>query len=90
MKRPVNQLTRMRDAAELARLIGRETSNPPTMDEEKRLVKLAHKHYCALGEIRVQYKLSTTEDEAISKIYLTLAQAEAEAEAHNNETVKEI
>jgi len=29
---------------------------------------LAHKHYCTLGEIRVQYKLSTTEDEAISKI----------------------
>ena len=88
MKRPINKLTRMRDAAELARLIDRETSNPPTMDEEKRLVKLAHKHYCTLTEIKVQYKLSTTEDEAISKIYLTLAQAEAEA--HNNETVKEI
>ena len=88
MKRPVNQLTRMRDAAELARLIEKETSSPPTMDEEKRLVKLAHKHYCTLTEIKVQYKLSTTEDEAISKIYLTLAQAEAEA--HNNETVKEI
>ena len=88
MKRPVNQLTRMRDAAELARLIEQETSNPPTMDEEKRLVKLAHKHYCTLTEIKVQYKLSTTEDEAISKIYLTLAKAEAEA--HNNETVKEI
>lgn len=88
MKRPVNQLTRMRDAAELARLIARETRNPLTMDEEKRLVKLAHKHYCTLGEIRVQYKLSTTADEVISKIYLTLAQAEAEA--HNNETVKEI
>lgn len=88
MKRPANQLTRMRDAAELARLIEQETSKPPTMDEEKRLVKLAHKHYCTLGAIRVQYKLSTTEDEAISKIYLTLAQAEAEA--HNNETVKEI
>ena len=88
MKRPFNQLTRMRDAAELARLIDQETSSPPTMDEEKRLVKLAHKHYCTLTEIKVQYKLSTTEDEAISKIYLTLAQAEAEA--HNNETVKEI
>ena len=88
MKRPINQLTRMRDAAELARLIEQETSNPPTMDEEKRLVKLAHKHYCTLGEIRVQYKLSNTEDEVISKIYLTLAQTEAEA--HNNETVKEI
>ena len=88
MKRPFNQLTRMRDAAELARLIEQETSKPPTMDEEKRHVKLAHKHYCTLGEIRVQYKLSNTEDEAISKIYLTLAQAEAEA--HNNETVKEI
>ena len=88
MKRPVNQLTRMRDAAELVRLIEQETSNPPTMDEEKRLVKLAHKHYCTLTEIKVQYKRSTTEDEAISKIYLTLAQAEAEA--HNNETVKEI
>ena len=88
MKRPINQLTRVRDAAKLARLIEQETSNPPTMDDEKRLVKLAHKHYCTLYEIRVQYKLSTTEDEAISKIYLTLAQAEAEA--HNNETVKEI
>ena len=88
MKRPINQLTRMHDAAELARLIEQETHNPPTMDEEKRLVKLAHKHYCTLGEIRVQYKWSTTEDEAISKIYLTLAQAEAEA--HNTETVKEI
>ena len=44
MKRPANQLTRMRDAAELARLIEQETHNPPTMDEEKRLVKLAHKH----------------------------------------------
>lgn len=88
MKRPINQLTRMRDAAELVRLIEHETSNPPTMGEEKRLVKLAHKHYCTLSEIRVQYKLSTTEDEAISKIYLTLAQAEAEV--HNNETVKEI
>lgn len=88
MKRPINQLTRMRDAAELARLIEHETSNPPTMDEEKRLIKLAHKHYCTLTEIKVQYKLSTTEDEAISKIYLTLAQAEAEA--HNDETVKEI
>ena len=88
MKRPINQLTRMRDAAELARLIEQEASSPPTMDEEKRLVKLAHKHYCTLTEIKVQYKLSTTEDEAISKIYLTLAQAEAEA--HNDETVKEI
>lgn len=77
MKRPFNQLTRMRDAAELARLIEQETSNPPTMDEEKRLVKLAHKHYCTLTEIKVQYKLSTTEDEAISKIYLTLANADA-------------
>jgi len=88
MKRPANQLTRMRDAAELARLIEQETSNPPTMDDEKRLVKLAHKHYCTLSGIRVQYKLSTTEDEAISKIYLTLSQAEAEA--HNTGTVKEI
>ena len=88
MKRPINQLTRMRDAAELARLISFETSDTLNMDGEKRLIKLAHKHYCTLGEIRVQYKLSTTEDEAISKIYLTLAQAEAEA--HNNETVKEI
>ena len=88
MKRPINQLTRVRDAAKLVRLIEQETSNPPTMDDEKRLLKLAHKHYCTLSEIRVQYKLSTTEDEAISKIYLTLAQAEAEA--HNNETVKEI
>ena len=88
MKRPINQLTRMRDAAELARIIEQNTCKTPTLDEEKRLVKLAHKHYCTLGEIRVQYKLSTTEDEAISKIYLTLAQAEAEA--HSNETVKEI
>ena len=88
MKHPINQLTRMRDAAELARLIEQETSKPPTMNEEKRLVKLAHKHYCTLTEVKVQYKLSTTEDEAISKIYLTLAQAEAEA--HNDETVKEI
>ena len=88
MKRPINQLTRMRDAAELVRLIEQGTSKPPTIDEEKRLVKLAHKHYCTTGEILVQYKLSTTEDEAISKIYLTLAQAEAEA--HNDETVKEI
>lgn len=88
MKRPINHLTCMRDAAELALLIEQETSNPPTMDEEKRLVKLSHKHYCTLSEIKVQYKLSTTKDEAISKIYLTLAQAEAEA--HNNEIIKEI
>ena len=88
MKRPINQLTRMRDAAELARLIAQETTISLSRDEEKRLFKLAHKHYCTVGEIRVQYKLSDTEDEVISKIYLTLAKAEAEA--HNNETVKEI
>lgn len=88
MKRPFNQLTRMRDAAELVRLIQENTAAPATIDQEKRLLKLAHKHYCTLGEIRVQYKLSGTEDEAISKVYLTLAQAEAEAK--NIETVKEI
>ena len=88
MKRPINQLTRMRDAAELARLIMKETTNPLTRDEEKRLFKLAHKHSCTVGEIRVQYKLSDTADEVISKIYLTLAKAEAEA--HNDETVNEI
>ena len=32
MKRPINQLTRMRDAAELARLIEQETSNPSDDD----------------------------------------------------------
>lgn len=85
---PINQLTRMRDAAELAQLIAKETTKSLSMDEEKRLFKLAHKHYCTLGEIRVQYKLSNTADEVISKIYLTLAQAEAEA--RSNETVKEI
>ena len=89
MKRPINQLTRMRDAAELARLIMAETTENPTMESEKRLLKLAHKHYCTAGEIRVQYKLSETEDEAISKIYLTLAQAEAEAKNKPN-TEKEI
>lgn len=88
MKRPINQLTRMRDAAELARLISFETSDTLNMDGEKRLIKLAHKHYCTVGEIRVQCKLSETEDEAISKVYLTLAQAEAEAK--NNVTGREI
>ncbi len=88
MKRPINQLTRMRDAAELVRLIQENTAAPTTMSQEKRLLKLAHKHYCTLNEIQLQYKLSTTEDEAISKVYLTLAQAEAEAK--NTETVKEI
>lgn len=87
MKRPFNQLTRMRDAAELVRLIQENTAAPATMDQEKRLLKLAHKHYCTLGEIQVQYKLSGTEDEAISKVYLTLAQAEAEAK--NQTTEKE-
>ena len=82
MKRPINQLTRMRDAAELARLILAETTEAPTMEAEKRFLKLAHKHYCTAGEIRVQYKLSETEDEAISKIYLTLAQAEAEGKTN--------
>lgn len=88
MKRPINQLTRMRDAAELAQLIAKETTNSLSRDEEKRLFKLAHKHYCTLGEIRAQYKLSDTADEVISKIYLTLAQTEAEV--NNKETVKEI
>lgn len=88
MKRPANQMTRMRDAAELARIILQSTTTAPTMEDEKRAYKIAHRHYCTLSEINVQYRLSTTEDEAISKIYLTLAQAEAEA--HNNETIKEI
>ena len=89
MKRPINQLTRMRDAAELAQLITFETTDTINMQGEKRLLKVAHKHYCTVGEIRVQYKLSETLDEAISKIYLTLARAEEEAKNKPN-TEKEI
>lgn len=86
LKRPVNQLTRMRAAGELAALIAQETA--PTMETETRLLKLAHRHYCTVSEIRTEYRLSASEDEAISRIYLKLAQAEAEAK--DNEQVKEI
>lgn len=77
LKRPVNQITRMRAAGELAQLIAEETA--PTLETETRLVKLAHRHFCTVSEIRTEYRLAHNEDEAISRIYLKLAQAEKEA-----------
>lgn len=77
LKRPVNQITRMRAAGELAQLIAEETA--PTVETENRLVKLAHRYYCTVSEIRTEYRLARSEDEAISHIYLKLSQAEHEA-----------
>lgn len=67
----------MRAAGELAALIAQEAAPAPTMETETRLVKLAHKYYCTVSEIRTECSLAASEDEAISRIYLKLAQAEA-------------
>jgi len=77
MRTPINQLTRMHDAHNLAVLIASETA--PTMQDERYALKLAHRHYCTLNELQVEYKLARDEDEAISRIYLKLAQGEKEA-----------
>lgn len=77
MRTPVNQLTRMHDAHNLAILIAQETA--PTMQDERYALKLAHRHYCTLNELQVEYNLARDEDEAISRIYLKLAQGEREA-----------
>lgn len=86
MRTPVNQLTRMHDAHNLAVLIARKTT--PTIQDERYALKLAHRHYCTLNELQVEYNLAKDEDEAISRIYLKLAQGEKEA--RNDETIKEI
>lgn len=77
MRTPVNQLTRMHDAHNLAVLIARKTD--PTMQEERYALKLAHRHYCTLYELQLEYYHAPNEDEAISRIYLKLAQGEREA-----------